>query len=66
MAMARFLLRDHYWLGYVAGCLPLMNCFQALSSMLYLGAAVECNNGSCRDIGAPWCSWVVIKGIERP
>lgn len=29
-----------------------MNCFQALSSMLYLGAAVECNSGSCRDIGA--------------
>ena len=64
LAMARFLLRDHYWLGYVTGCLPLMNCFQALSSMIYLGAAVECNNGSCRDVGAPWLDFQMYRSCR--
>ena len=48
----RFLLRDTHWLGYVTGWVPMMNTFQALSAMLYLGAAVECDDLGCRDVGA--------------
>lgn len=29
-----------------------MNCFQALASMLYLSAAVECDDAGCKDVGA--------------
>ena len=48
----RFLLRDHQWLGYISGCFPFMNVFQALASMLYLSAAVECDDAGCKDVGA--------------
>ena len=45
-------MRDHQWLGYISGCFPFMNCFQALASMLYLSAAVECDDAGCKDVGA--------------
>lgn len=51
-SLAQFLLRDTFWLGYIIGWVPMMNTFQALSAMLYLSAAVECDDGGCRDVGA--------------
>jgi len=51
-SLSQFLLRDHQWLGYISGCFPFMNCFQALASMLYLSAAMECDDAGCKDVGA--------------
>lgn len=52
-AAIQFAVRKHFWINWIAGFMPIMNIYQSLAGMLWLGAARECDDQmKCRYIGA--------------
>ncbi|CAJ1447554.1 unnamed protein product [Effrenium voratum] len=53
-SVLQYFLQTHQWLGFITGSLPFTSVFQALTAMLYLSAAVQCDDAGCQAIGATW------------